>query len=535
MTEILDNGASPLAPVTHLHKPRAPEWNGRAVTTGTGSRSCSRMGNVLVVVLSMLVASSASITATAAPASASANSLWSELNPAANPAVLSGASIVYDPATRQSCCSMATPTAQPRRGHGPGAALLGPRSARRPAPRRDTPPLPVSSTQITATTPVELAGTVDVTVGTPPARVPPALLTSSVTRRSPSSVLSAQCQGCRRGCFGSDHRQRLQHRHRGQVRRDLSDELPRRLVHPDHCRRPCRGGRHRRRHGYQPLRYERHELGRRVRLRGGADRHRRQPGNRAHDGGTAVAISAPWPTTQSRPAWAASTSSPPTGGRCVRPSATGGARLLVKAASSTDLNLSATELIYGDEQVEHVSVGISSPAPGSQPSGSVTISESGITLCTIKLSTGTASCRLSAKQLPVDAYSVVASYGGSGSSDPPPRATRLRIVAELPPAEAPDERSRGPAPSRRPPGVREPGRALRAGRDQPSSETRITAAPFTASRARSSSVVRGHIEGVFRRRGPDRYLGGERQELLAVAPRVRRHAHELALWNRCRS
>ena len=48
--------------------------------------------------------------------------------------------------------------------------------------------------------------------------------------------------------------------------------------------------------------------------------------------------------------------SPPTGGRCVRPSATGGARLLVKAASSTDLNLSATELIYGDEQVEHVSV-----------------------------------------------------------------------------------------------------------------------------------------------------------------------------------
>ena len=144
-------------------------------------------------------------------------------------------------------------------------------------------------------------------------------------------------------------------------------------------------------------------------------------------------------------------------GKCVRPSATGGARLLVKAASSTDLNLSATELIYGDEQVEHVSVGISSPAPGSQPSGSVTISESGITLCTIKLSTGTASCRLSAKQLPVDAYSVVASYGGSGSSDPPPRATRSGSSPNPPPAEAPDERSRGPAPSRRPlggPGAR---------------------------------------------------------------------------------
>ena len=100
------------------------------------------------------------------------------------------------------CCSMATPTAQPRRGHGPGAALLGPRSAHdQPLGACITPPLPVSSTQITATTPVELAGTVDVTVGTPPARVPPALLTSSVTRRSPSSVLSAQCQGCRRGAL----------------------------------------------------------------------------------------------------------------------------------------------------------------------------------------------------------------------------------------------------------------------------------------------------------------------------------------------
>ena len=106
-----------------------------------------------------------------------------------------------------------------------------------------------------------------------------------------------------------------------------------------------------------------------------------------------------------------------------------GARLLVTAVSSTVLNLSATELIFGDEQVEHMSVTGLSAYPGSKPTGTVTISESGVRLCTIGLSAGTGSCRLSARQLAVGAYDIVASYAGTEFFGPSLTSDGLTVVA----------------------------------------------------------------------------------------------------------
>ena len=106
-----------------------------------------------------------------------------------------------------------------------------------------------------------------------------------------------------------------------------------------------------------------------------------------------------------------------------------GARLLVTAVSSTVLNLSATELIFGDEQVEHVSVTVSSRDPGSKPTGTVTIGESGVRLCTIALSAGTGSCRLSARQLRVGAYDIVSSYGGTEFFGPSLTSDALTVIA----------------------------------------------------------------------------------------------------------
>ena len=110
------------------------------------------------------------------------------------------------------------------------------------------------------------------------------------------------------------------------------------------------------------------------------------------------------------------------------PSVTG-ARLLVTARSVTALNLSATELIYGNEQAENMSVTVRSQYRGSKPTGLVTISNSGVALCAFALSSGTGACRLSAKQLSVGADSIVASYRGSEFLEASSTSDAVRIVA----------------------------------------------------------------------------------------------------------
>lgn len=87
---------------------------------------------------------------------------------------------------------------------------------------------------------------------------------------------------------------------------------------------------------------------------------------------------------------------------------------VAKATSATALKLSPANVTYGDEEVKNLlSVSVSPQYAGSTPTGTVTIKESSTTLCVIALSAAKGACTLPSTKLPVAAYSVVASYGGS--------------------------------------------------------------------------------------------------------------------------
>ena len=93
-------------------------------------------------------------------------------------------------------------------------------------------------------------------------------------------------------------------------------------------------------------------------------------------------------------------------------SVTGGRLTVLKAPSTTAFKLSATALTYGDEQVENLTVTVSSQYPGSMPTGIVTVRGQSLTLCTITLSAGSGSCSLSATQLAMGSHQVFATYHG---------------------------------------------------------------------------------------------------------------------------
>jgi hypothetical protein len=79
--------------------------------------------------------------------------------------------------------------------------------------------------------------------------------------------------------------------------------------------------------------------------------------------------------------------------------------------TTTVLTLTTPKLTYGHEQTEQLSVTVSPEFAGSTPYGSVTIKESTMTLCVIKLSSGKGSCTLSATKLGAGTYGLVATYG----------------------------------------------------------------------------------------------------------------------------
>jgi hypothetical protein len=83
-----------------------------------------------------------------------------------------------------------------------------------------------------------------------------------------------------------------------------------------------------------------------------------------------------------------------------------------RSTSTTALKLSASKVTYGDEQVEVLSVTVSPEFAGSTPTGTVIVTESTTTLCVITLSSATGSCTLSAQQLAVGTYQLVATYSG---------------------------------------------------------------------------------------------------------------------------
>ncbi len=103
---------------------------------------------------------------------------------------------------------------------------------------------------------------------------------------------------------------------------------------------------------------------------------------------------------------------------------------VAKVTSKTALKLSNARVTYGDEGVEHLSVTVSPEFAGSTPYGSVTIKESTTTLCTITLSSGKGTCRLSAKKLNAGTYQLVATYGGSANFKSSTSAKETLTVAK---------------------------------------------------------------------------------------------------------
>jgi hypothetical protein len=83
------------------------------------------------------------------------------------------------------------------------------------------------------------------------------------------------------------------------------------------------------------------------------------------------------------------------------------------ASSTTTLSTTATKVKYGHEGAEKVSVNVKPEFSGSTPTGIVMVRESSTTLCAITLSGGAGSCSLSARDLPVGSYHLVATYSGS--------------------------------------------------------------------------------------------------------------------------
>jgi len=83
-----------------------------------------------------------------------------------------------------------------------------------------------------------------------------------------------------------------------------------------------------------------------------------------------------------------------------------------KAATTTALKLSATSVTYGHEEVENISVTVSTQYPSLTPTGTVTISG---TSCQITLSGSKGSCTLSASRFSSGFYHPVATYSGNAN------------------------------------------------------------------------------------------------------------------------
>jgi hypothetical protein len=96
-------------------------------------------------------------------------------------------------------------------------------------------------------------------------------------------------------------------------------------------------------------------------------------------------------------------------------------------ATSTLTGLSAGKVSYGQEQAERVSVTVTSHG---YPTGKVTVKAGTRTACVITLASGRGSCVLTARQLPVGTYHLVASYpGGFGFAPSSSRAATLTVVS----------------------------------------------------------------------------------------------------------
>jgi Bacterial Ig-like domain (group 3) len=87
--------------------------------------------------------------------------------------------------------------------------------------------------------------------------------------------------------------------------------------------------------------------------------------------------------------------------------------LITEANVSEVISPSGFNETYGSEQSKPLAVSATSPAGGT-PTGTMTISTSGTTLCTATLASGSASCTLGAAQLQAGSYPLTVSYSGDG-------------------------------------------------------------------------------------------------------------------------
>jgi hypothetical protein len=86
---------------------------------------------------------------------------------------------------------------------------------------------------------------------------------------------------------------------------------------------------------------------------------------------------------------------------------------VAKAASKTALHLSTAKATYGDEQLERLSVTVSTSYLRTVPTGKVRVKEGKTVLCVITLVAGKGSCPLASKGLLPRTYGVVALYAGN--------------------------------------------------------------------------------------------------------------------------
>lgn len=101
----------------------------------------------------------------------------------------------------------------------------------------------------------------------------------------------------------------------------------------------------------------------------------------------------------------------------------------VTQSTATSLGLSAGSVKYGHEQAEHITVSVT-PADAGPATGTVSVAAGKTVLCKLKLSSGSASCTLTAKKLGPGSYHVTATYAGatyfakSASAAKPLKVTR---------------------------------------------------------------------------------------------------------------
>jgi Bacterial Ig-like domain (group 3) len=92
----------------------------------------------------------------------------------------------------------------------------------------------------------------------------------------------------------------------------------------------------------------------------------------------------------------------------------GAPQFIAEANASEVISPSGFNETYGSEQSNPLAVSATSPAGGT-PTGTMTISTGGTTLCTATLTSGSASCTLGAAQLQAGSYPLTVSYSGDGN------------------------------------------------------------------------------------------------------------------------